>query len=339
MRSDRIVCLQQRQEGRAVTGLAGQRRRLGEPLGGPQPEALHVRRLAVGVGAGGPHQRLRAQPVGDLFSLVQQVGDPVLQRGDRAGRLLELGARAMAEARASSNRPWSSSWSRAAAMSGQARRTTSPPARARLRKYVACRSRVASSRADLGEPSPGEAAHRFRDHEPWLAVTTPVQLHQVRIEELQQVVSGVAGGGSLVQHRRGGVEQERPHEHRHLEQRALADFGSRSKVHARAESRPCLPARARATTANGTVAARAAVSVIAPGRPPASGRCVRRRRGRAGRPGPAPPALGRTGGEEERAGWSDGASASGSGSGDSLMRRSPRTCVGRTAVVRTAAAG
>ena len=67
-----------------------------------------------------------------------------------------------------------------------------------------------------------------------------------------------------------------------------ADFGNRSKVQARAESRPCRPARARATTANGTVepGRRQGRSLPAARRP--DGRCVPPRRGPAGRPGPAP---------------------------------------------------
>ena len=158
------------------------------------------------------------------------------------------GARAMAEARASSNRPWSSSWSRAAAMSGQARRTTSPPARARLRKYVACRSRVASSRGVSASRRRAKPRTGSGHHEPWLAVGAPVSSsHQVRVEELQQVVSGVAGGRARGPRTAAAASSRNgPSNTDTWSSVRCADFDNRSKLQVRAASRPCLPRERRA---------------------------------------------------------------------------------------------
>ena len=107
----------------------------------------------------------------------------------------------MAAARASSNRPWSSSWSRAAAMSGQARRTTSPPARARLRKYLAWRSRVASSRAVSARRRRAKPRTSSGTTNRGSPVAAGVEVEQVRVDELEQDVGGVAGGRAEVHHR------------------------------------------------------------------------------------------------------------------------------------------
>ena len=88
------------------------------------------------------------------------------------------GASAMAEARASSNRPWSSSWSRAAAMSGQARGARPRrPLAPRSRKYRRVAVAGGLVEGPLGvEASSGEAADQLGHHEPWLAVAAPVEL-------------------------------------------------------------------------------------------------------------------------------------------------------------------
>ena len=211
----------------------------------------------------------------------------------------------MAEARASSNRPWSSSWSRAAAMSGQAA-AHDLAARSRPVEEVPSRagrgwppSRGPSARGVVGRSrGPARAPRtvaprgcRGRGRSRWASTSS------------SRTVGRVAGGRAEVHHRRGGVEQERAHEHRELHERAPeppSTAGRRSTRGQRRRRARAPRVRAIDRRRHGVDAGRRQRDRCRAGRRPAGRRGPRRRGRSASSRSIVHPSVRGSGGEEQQ---------------------------------------
>ena len=235
------------------------------------------------------------------------------------------GATATAAARASSSRPMSISWSRAATMSGQSRRTTSSPGLAPAAEVARVPVPHPDAEGVLVEPLPREASHQLGDQEPGLSGCRrdpkPSRWASTRTRSTS-AGSVDLDPGALDQDLDDGrhrVEEERALEHRGAERSvSWAAFGE--EVEGPPEGGVAAPDRSprpRAITARGTTARARRCDLDTPwgarrpgGRPGPRRSAADRQRGPRRRP-----VRSRTSSEQHQAGMLGGCVVAGHGHG------------------------